>query len=82
MKRLVVLIAVLLLAGVVGAFASGQGEAEEETHVFRLAETHAQDYPTTQGNYRFAELVEERTDGRITIEVYPDSQLGEESDVI
>ncbi|MFP4373043.1 MAG: TRAP transporter substrate-binding protein [Spirochaetaceae bacterium] len=82
MKRLVVLICVLLLAGAVGVFASGQEEAEEETYVFRLAETHAQDYPTTQGNYRFAELVEERTDGRITIEVYPDSQLGEESDVI
>ncbi|MFO8063683.1 MAG: TRAP transporter substrate-binding protein [Spirochaetia bacterium] len=83
MKKLVVLITVLLLVGAMAAFASGQEEAEEaETHVFRLAETHAEDYPTTQGNYRFAELVEERTDGRITIEVYPDSQLGEESDVI
>ncbi len=82
MKKLVVLICVLLLAGAVVVFASGQEETEEETHVFRLAETHAQDYPTTQGNYRFAELVEERTNGRITIEVYPDSQLGEESDVI
>ncbi|MFP4066164.1 MAG: TRAP transporter substrate-binding protein [Spirochaetaceae bacterium] len=90
MKKLFLLMAVLLLAGALVAFAGGQGEAEEgeaaeeeeESYVFRLAETHAEDYPTTQGNYRFAQLVEERTDGRIQIEVYPDSQLGEESDVI
>jgi len=48
----------------------------------RLAETHPQDYPTTQGDIKFAELVKERTNGRIIIEVYPGSQLGEEKAVI
>lgn len=84
MKRLFVLI--LTLVFITGGMVFAEGQAEEaeseETHTFRLAETHAEDYPTTQGNYRFAELVEERSDGRIEIEVYPDSQLGEESDVI
>ena len=40
------------------------------------------DYPTTKGNYEFARLVEERTGGRIKIEVYHSSQLGQEKAVI
>ncbi len=62
------------------AFAGGRSEAAPaaEQIVLRLAETHSQDYPTTQGNYHFAQLVEERTDGRIRIEVYHSAQLGEE----
>lgn len=50
--------------------------------VLRLAETHPKDYPTTKGDYEFARLVAERTGGRIKIEVYPGSQLGQEKAVI
>ncbi|NEW05120.1 TRAP transporter substrate-binding protein [Paenibacillus sp. SYP-B3998] len=49
---------------------------------FRLAETHPADYPTTLGDKRFAELVNQASDGRIKIDVYPASQLGEEKAVI
>lgn len=88
MKKLIVVLSLLaLVAG--GAFASGQAEPaapaaeqEQEQIVLRLAETHAQDYPTTQGDYEFARLVEERTNGRIKVEVYHSSQLGEERAVI
>ena len=54
----------------------------EDTFTFRLAETHADDYPTTLGDKEFARLVEEKTDGRIKIEVYAGSVLGEETAVI
>jgi len=50
--------------------------------VLRLAETHPADYPTTKGDYEFARLVAERSGGRIKIEVYPGSQLGQEKAVI
>ena len=50
--------------------------------VLRLAETHPADYPTTYGDQKFADLVKERTNGRIVIEVYPGSQLGQEKAVI
>jgi tripartite ATP-independent transporter DctP family solute receptor len=50
--------------------------------VMRLAETHPVDYPTTKGDQKFADLVKERTNGRITIQVYPGSQLGQERAVI
>ena len=79
-----VLLSVISLALVAGfALATGASEPEADQQiVLRLAETHVQDYPTTQGNYYFAQLVEERTNGRIKIEVYHSSQLGEERDVI
>lgn len=47
--------------------------------VMRLSETHAANYPTvTGGDQKFADYVYERTDGRIKIEIYNSSQLGEE----
>ncbi|MDD3916170.1 MAG: TRAP transporter substrate-binding protein [Synergistaceae bacterium] len=56
--------------------------AAADTVLLRLGETHVADYPTTKGNYEFARLVEERTGGRIKIEVYHSSQLGQEKAVI
>lgn len=50
--------------------------------IMRLAETHPADYPTTLGDMEFARLVNERTNGRITIEVYHSKQLGEEKAAI
>lgn len=52
------------------------------TIVLKLAETHPPDYPTTMGDKKFAELVTERSKGRIKVEVYPSSQLGEEKAAI
>jgi tripartite ATP-independent transporter DctP family solute receptor len=57
-------------------------ETPAEQIVMRLAEIHSADYPTTLGNFEFARLVEERTDGRIRIEVFPGGQLGDETAVV
>ena len=84
MRKSILMLVVFLIAGSM-LFASGQAErapAQQQPIVLRLAETHVQDYPTTQGNYRFAELVEQRTNGRIKVEVYHSSQLGQERAVI
>ncbi|TCK93239.1 tripartite ATP-independent transporter DctP family solute receptor [Natranaerovirga hydrolytica] len=53
-----------------------------EQITLRLAELHAEDYPTTLANYEFARLVEERSNGRIKIDVYAGGQLGDEKAVI
>ena len=50
--------------------------------VLKLAETHPQDYPTTKGDYEFARLVKERSNGKMVVEVYHSKQLGEEKAVI
>lgn len=55
---------------------------EEKEIVLRLAENQPADYPTTLGDKEFAKLVEERTNGRIKIEVYHSAQLGQEKAVI
>ncbi|MCR2807710.1 TRAP transporter substrate-binding protein [Paenibacillus soyae] len=61
---------------------SGNGASEGPSYTFRLAEAHPADYPTTKGDIRFAELVKERSGGRITIDVFPSAQLGEEKAAI
>lgn len=87
-KKLIAGALSLLLAGslLAGCGSKDAGSAEKKAegakYTFRLAETHPADYPTTLGDKKFAELVNERTKGRIKIEVFPSSQLGEEKAVI
>lgn len=71
----------LLLASGCSAWMAGESAVAPE-HVFRYAENQAADYPTTLGANRFAELVAERTDGRIQIVVYHSAQLGSEMECI
>jgi tripartite ATP-independent transporter DctP family solute receptor len=82
-----VLAVIVVIAGCGGGAntkdsSSSSGKSDGPSYTFRLAETHPADYPTTKGDYRFAELVKERSDGRITIDVFPSAQLGEEKAVI
>lgn len=49
----------------------------------KLSEVHAEGYPTTLADQEFARLIEERTEGRIKVEVYSGGQLyGEETGAI
>lgn len=57
-------------------------EEAEPDFVLSYAENQAEDYPTTLGAKRFAELVEERTDGRIRILIKAEGGLGSEKEVI
>lgn len=50
--------------------------------VLTYAENQTEDYPTTQAAYRFAQLVNIRTEGRIQIRVYADAELGDELSTI
>lgn len=62
--------------------AGSESEASAPEYVFTYAENQAEDYPTTQGAYRFAELVKERTDGRIEILVNAGAILGDEKSIV
>lgn len=76
--------AAVLGLGVYGCEASGTGSDGENGPEFVLtyAENQPEDYPTSQGAYWFAELVKERTDGRILIQVKTDGVMGAERNVI
>ncbi len=76
MKKLVSLLLVLV---VVMAFASAASAAT----VLKLAEVHAEGYPTSLADHEFARLVEEKTEGRIKVEVFTGGVLyANESDSI
>lgn len=48
----------------------------------RLADNQPDGYPTVVGAREFARLVEERSEGRIKIQIYPGGILGDEQTVI
>lgn len=73
--------AAVILAGVLFYMLTGSREVVPE-YVFTYAENQTADYPTTMGGKHFAELVEERTQGRIRILIYAESVMGSESEVI
>lgn len=79
-------LACLCAAGISLTFCSRLRQGEEKgrvpEYVFTYAENQAEDYPTTLGAYKFAELVYERTDGRIEILVNAGAALGDERTVI
>lgn len=72
----------LLTLGVAIALILSVAVASAAT-TLKLSEVHAEGYPTTLADQEFARLVEERTEGRIKIEVYSGGQLyGEETGAI
>ena len=79
------IIAIMIIAALVlPVFAQGGTEAAAtKTVTLRLSEVHAEGYPTTLADQEFARLVEERTEGRIKIEVYSGGTLyGQETEAI
>ncbi len=73
-------IAIIILAVLIWLGIQAGNETEPE-YVFFYADNQAEDYPTTLGGKYFAELVEERTDGRIRILVRAEGVMGTEPEV-
>lgn len=80
MKRAVILflLAALLLGGC-GQKESGRALPEL---ILRYADNQPEDYPTTKAAEYFAQLVAERTHGKILIRVYANGELGDENRVL
>lgn len=78
MKKLMFLAALCLcLSGCMGS-----EEPTEPEFVLTYAENQPEHYPTTLGAVRFAQLVEERTEGRVVIQVKYGGELGTEQEVL
>ncbi len=81
MKKWVILLAVSIMA--LSAISCGGSKDEAvvegpQTYVFKYAELNSDDNISTRIGYKFAEYVNEMSEGRITIEVYSSSTLGDE----
>jgi tripartite ATP-independent transporter DctP family solute receptor len=70
-------IAAALLAS--AAFAGAAGACEI---TFKSSDTHPDGYPTVDAVKHMGELLEERSGGRLCVEVFHSAQLGEEKDTI
>ena len=66
------------------ALALGAGPASIRAAEFDLVEAHTttQDHPYTLGMVRFAQLVRERTGGRVAVQIHHSRQLGDERQVV
>ncbi len=77
------LAAVLCLLMLAGCVVRPKEQAQTQPELLlRYAENQPADYPTTQAARAFAEMVSQRTDGRVKILVYSDGELGSEPSVV
>jgi len=70
-KRTVVTVLVMAVL-----FAAGQAAAAEFRATMKMGSTQPMDHPYMVGAKKFSDLIKERTNGRIVINLYPSSQLG------
>lgn len=85
MKKLgCIMMAGLLLISQAGCSSFDKVKKPDENGVltFKVAHDSADTVPVSIGLFKFAELVEERSDGKIKIEVYNNGQLGSASDYV
>jgi tripartite ATP-independent transporter DctP family solute receptor len=85
MDRRVLVILPLILIGVISTviiYSITSHKEQKERITLKAADDHEITYPTTQGLVKMAELLDEWTDGRITIQVFPLSQLGSAKETI
>lgn len=63
------------------AFALSLGAASAQT-TLRSADTHPDGYPTVEAVKFMGQLIEQRTQGRFKIQIFPASTLGQEKDTV
>ncbi len=71
----------LFIMVVSGCSREKEGEVVPE-YVLTYAENQSENYPTTLGAYYFAELVEERTEGKVVIRIKHSGELGTQEEVV
>ncbi|MEH7436828.1 TRAP transporter substrate-binding protein [Neobacillus drentensis] len=91
-KKLAVPITVMSLAiSIIGCSAeesstsskgAGKNKVSGEKIILRLSEAQVDDYPDSRAEKKFAKIVEEKSDGRIKVDVYTAGQLGDEKTTI
>lgn len=79
MKRLFLLFVSLLALVFTGC--NKDKKTDSVIHL-RVSDIHAEGYPTVTGLYEFSRLVEERSKGRIKIEVIPGGAVGGETEAL
>jgi TRAP-type transport system periplasmic protein len=82
MKKYLALLMVLILVIVSGCSNTAKGNEKGAEYVLRLGHLQTETHPYHKGALKFKELVEKNSDGRIRIDIFPSSQLGNGRDQI
>jgi TRAP-type transport system periplasmic protein len=80
MKKAVLVLC--LLAMLMPAFAGAAQEVSEKTYTIRLGHVVATSHVEHKASVLFKEIVERESGGRITVEIYPTNQTGDQSEQI
>ena len=81
-RQLLHLLTVAPALAVTGCTAQSASSQQEKPLILRYAENQPEDYPTSKAAKAFAELVAQRTGGRVKVLVYSGAELGAEQSVI
>lgn len=76
-----ILCVLVLVCLVLGGCSASAGQTKHPLLILRYADNQPEDYPTTQAAEYFAQLVEQRTQGKIAVRVYCNGVLGDENSV-
>ncbi len=79
MKKILIFIGLLLIVSSCSVDNSLEDKDEELSYTIKFADNMPETHIDVMANKEFKRLVEERTAGRITIELYPNSEFGDES---
>ncbi len=82
MKKALLCVCCLLLLAGVSAFAEGQQATGGQPVVLKLAHYAAENHPGQAAALMFKEGVEQRTGGKVIVEVYPNNKLGDPPSVL
>ena len=80
MRRLIILLLIPLV--LFSSCTREKEDVQDDVLYLRYADNQPYDYPTSRAAVYFSNLVEERTNGRVLIEVIPDGVLGPETSVL
>lgn len=81
-KKLLTVVSIGMIFFIIYGMQNKEENISEPEYVFTYAENQPENYPTTLGGYKFAQLVEERTNGRIKIIIQAEGVLGDEKAVV
>jgi len=81
MKRTLMITILLTLLILTGAWIDS-GTCQDKPVVLKLGHAVAPEHPYHLGAVRFSELVAQRTNNKVKIDVYPSTQLGNERDMV
>ena len=82
-KKITFLCVFFLVIGIMFVYSGGAQETgSDKTYTIRAHYTNSPGEPQVKGAELFKEIVEEKTDGKVKVEIYPNNQLGESMEVL